>query len=173
MPLAQLLMVVLVVEIDRDAGGPRQSREHLVDSHVDAFKRRWEVSLARGRVVRIGVAACEADRATFREEVRAGKEVFHSGEEVQRRLVDGLEAVGHGRGAEGNPVQVVGQRDAVALGHIQDFVLAVGEEGRPLDGGGGSGGPVEDGLPACVSYGQLSAFVDARKTDDERAHLLV
>lgn len=59
-----------------------------------------------------------------------------------------------------SPVQVVGHRQAVTTGDLQDFVLAIGEEGRPLNPRWfllNLGGPVESNLSASVSDGQLTA----------------
>jgi len=75
-------------------------------------------------------------------------------------------------GAVGNPVEVIGHGNAVTLCHWEDLVLAVGEEGSPLDGGLATVGPVEDGLTASMTDGEVAAFVGMGKADDEGTHLV-
>ena len=54
-------------------------------------------------------------------------------------------------------MEVVGKGDSMALGDFKDLVLAVGEEGSPLDlACGASGSPVVDDLLALVADRELT-----------------
>jgi hypothetical protein len=63
----------------------------------------------------------------------------------------------------------------VTLCDLQDFVLAVAVEGRPLNARRSitavRGTPVKSNLVVRVPYSQLSTLVRARKADDERSKL--
>lgn len=80
-------------------------------------------------------------------------------ESLERRGkgVDDVELLGHMSRTVSGPEQIVGQGDAVTARDFQDLVLAVGEEGRPLNAGRILG-PVEDDLTTCVSNSELAAW---------------
>lgn len=73
-------------------------------------------------------------------------------------------------------IEIVGQGDAMALGNLQDFVLAVTVESSPLKSCvdlafGARSTPIEGRGVTSVTHNELTAFMMAWETDDKRAKL--
>ena len=71
-------------------------------------------------------------------------------------------------------VEVVGQREAVALGHLENFMLAVAVEGSPVDKVLVALGlaPVKHDRLFLVADLERTALVVQRQADDEGAELI-
>jgi len=96
------------------------------------------------------------DGLTIREKAGTRQELLESSEEVKRLRFQNREMVCHGVWSLGNPKQVVSERQAMSRSYLENFVLTVREECRPLDRcrvQALGGCPVKDNLSATMSDG--------------------
>lgn len=75
----------------------------------------------------------------------------------RQRSIDSWESLKDTTNVLGH-VQVIGDGNAVAALHLEDFVFAVAVEGSPLKGIGVCVAPVEEGGVTFVAYAELATY---------------